>query len=32
MHAPVALPELYTTSKQFAVDMEKSKVQQLPPF
>jgi hypothetical protein len=31
-HAPVEDQVMYSTSKQFAADMEKSKVQQLPPF
>ena len=33
MHAPVSDQAVYSTSKQFATDMEKSKIQpQLPPF
>ena len=32
MHAPVSDLTMYATSKTFATDMEKSKMQQLPPF
>jgi hypothetical protein len=32
MHAPVSDLTMYATSKAFATDMAKSKIQQLPPF